>query len=189
CPRQSPRAMTPPRRHIRRYIRRYCRLRALAAAIAAAALTGACGLEGTNFSQYHSLGPEGWRYGDTLAYCVRIADNSGYGEAPDTIDTGTLSVALRHDGSYPYAAIDIEVTYPRQGRLRRDTVRIPLADSYGRWTGCGFGDSYQAEATVTPRLTLTDSSMVTVRHVVRADTLRGISRVGVFFERTPLSER
>lgn len=157
--------------------------------LVAAMLLTACGLEGTNFSQYHNVDANGWRYGDTLAYCVRVADTSGYGEAPDTIDTGELRVALRHDGTYPYSAVAIEVTYPERGRLRRDTVKMQLADGFGRWTGKGFGDSYQTEAVVSPRLTVKDSTMVTIRHVVRVDTLRGISQVGVFFERTAPARR
>lgn len=174
--------MTPLRQFLRGALRTM-------APLAAAAMLWGCGLDGTNFSRYHALPAEGWRYGDTLAYCVRIADTSGYGEAPDSVDTGELRVALRHDGSYPYSAVALEVTYPERGRLRRDTIRMQLADSFGRWTGQGFGDSYQTEAVVTPSLTLADSSMVTVRHVVRADTLPGISQVGLFFERTAPARR
>lgn len=165
------------------------RYRIAAVALIGASLLTACGLDGTNFSQYHTLGPDGWRYGDTLAYCVRIADTSGYGEEPDTVDTGQLRLAIRHDGSYPFSAVTLEVTYPEGKHLRRDTVRLQLADSFGRWTGKGFGDSYQSDAVVSPRLTLSDSSFVTVRHVVRADTLPGISQVGIFFERSTRATR
>lgn len=140
-----------------------------------------CGAGVTHFSEYHNLPNAGWKYSDTLKYRVRIPDMSGYGQLPDTADIGTLSVAIRHDGYYPYRSISLEVTYPEEGVLRRDTVSMRLADNYGRWVGIGFGDSYQTEAIVATGLSLKDSSQVTVRHIMRVDTIPGINQVGIFF--------
>lgn len=129
------------------------------------------GTEG--YSAYSTLPTEGWRYGDTVRLIIRV---------PDSIASGTLSVAVRHNNDYPYSEAMLEVTYPGGGdRVHRDTVAFPLSNSYGRWTGHGFGASYQMEVPLRHSVRLPDSATVMVRHVMRADTLRGIEQVGVFF--------
>lgn len=136
-------------------------------------------------SGYENLPEDGWRYGDTLKYCPRM---------DDSIASGTLMVAVRHDNSYPYSDLYLEVSYPASPtdtsdqRLRRDTIRMALADPYGRWTGQGFGASYQNSTNVGHRITLRDSSTVYLRHVMRTDTLRGIVQAGIIFTADDVSK-
>lgn len=138
----------------------------------------ACAPNPGDASGYANLPQDGWRYGDTLKYCPRM---------DDSIASGTLTVAVRHDSRYPYSDLYLEVSYPASAtersveRMRRDTVKLALADPYGRWTGQGFGASYQNSVNVRHRVTLRDSSTVYLRHIMRTDTLRGIVQAGILF--------
>ena len=62
--------------------------------------------------------------------------------------------------------------YARLGRL---------ADVYGRWHGQGFGASYQFSRPFNTGVTLVRGDSVTVRHIMRVDTLRGIEQIGIKF--------
>lgn len=141
-------------------------------------LLTACAPDPDDASVYENLPESGWCYGDTLELRPRMADS---------LATGTLMVAVRHDGSYPYSDLYMEVSYRANPadvadkRIHRDTVRMTVADPYGRWTGRGFGASYQNEATLSHRVTLRDSGEVALRHIMRTDTLRGIVQAGIIF--------
>lgn len=62
---------------------------------------------------------------------------------------------------------------------RVDTLNIELADVYGRWHGTGFGPSYQYETPVGVPLPLGDTSRISVRHIMRVDTLVGVEQIGI----------
>ena len=142
------------------------------------ALLSACAPNPDDASGYEEVPAAGWCYGDTLKFRPRM---------DDSIATGSLMVAVRHDSSYPYSDLYLEVSYPvnpsdsADNRLRRDTVRMAVADPYGRWTGQGFGASYQNSATLPHRVTLRDSSEVFLRQIMRTDTLHGIVQAGIIF--------
>lgn len=111
---------------------------------------------------------EGWPYGQVLQLEARA----------DSASTGQLMLAVRHLEEYPYRNIWLEV---RVGARRPDTVEIELADRYGHWLGTGMGLLYQREVPI-GRYVCPDSVIpVAVRHVMRADTLRGIESVGITF--------
>ncbi len=150
---------------------------AVLSAVAVMLLT-ACAPNPDDASEYETLTKSRWCYGDTLKFRPRM---------DDSIATGRLMVAVRHDGSYPYSDLYLEVSYPlnptdsADRRVRRDTVRMAVADPYGRWTGQGFGSSYQNSATLGHRVTLRDSCEVYLRQIMRTDTLRGIVQAGIIF--------
>ncbi len=93
------------------------------------ALLSACAPNPDDASGYEDVPAAGWCYGDTLKFRPRM---------DDSIATGSLMVAVRHDSSYPYSDLYLEVSYPvnpsdsADNRLRRDTVRMAVADPYGR---------------------------------------------------------
>ena len=142
------------------------------AAIAAAALA-ACSPPGNDYSEYRNVPSEGWLYGDSLTFTPVFADS---------VATGRLVAAVSHDSRFSYSTLWLEVasTDP-SGRLHRDTVSFILADGFGRWNGNGFGAHLQMADTISRHVSLASGRPVKVTHIMRADTLRSLQRVGLFF--------
>ena len=138
------------------------------AAIATAVLAG-CTASG--HSDFSSLGPDGWAYGDTLRFFGSDADSVAL--------DGSLAVAVRHTNGYPYSNLWLEITLPEADTVRVDTVDIRLADTFGRWYGTGIGVSYQRVDTIYPSITIAAGAPVTVRHIMRVDTVTDIEQVGL----------
>lgn len=116
----------------------------------------------------------GWAYGDTLRF------------TPDPVDSvvpGHLAVAVRHTGSYLYSNLWLEITSPVPGDtvLRVDTVNVPLADDFGRWYGRGYGVSFVTVDTLPSSYVFERGSDVTVRHIMRKDTVAGLEQIGLLF--------
>ncbi|MDE7386789.1 MAG: gliding motility lipoprotein GldH [Muribaculaceae bacterium] len=129
---------------------------------------------GYKYSDYREVATEGWPYGERFDYTVT---------GRDSVFTGTLMVSLTHDNSYEYSNIWLEVTVPGDSTVMVDTVNVTLCDPYGNWYGNGMPGHYQFTDTLVGRpLTIADSSRITVRHIMRVDTLRGISQVGISLE-------
>ncbi|MCM1355776.1 MAG: gliding motility lipoprotein GldH [Staphylococcus sp.] len=130
-----------------------------------------------DYSRWADMPPAGWVYGDTVSLLpvdTTLSDNDSI------VDGGKLKVALRHSNAYPFSNIWLELTYHSTNRLMmRDTINIRLADIYGRWLGSGFGASYQQDMTVSPSATIDVTRPVSLRHIMRVDTLTGIEQVGV----------
>ncbi len=133
------------------------------------ALTGCVGKGET--SLFRTLPESGWLYGDTLEFVT------------DSVPSGaeaSFSIVLVHNDSYPFRNLWIETSYvDRDSGVHVDTVDIQLCDRFGRWLGKGFGDSYQVETTSFPATSVAPASRVTLRHILRVDTLRGIEKVGI----------
>lgn len=129
----------------------------------------ACGCSHTEnrYSEYQFLPAEGWAYGDTVSFVPVHADS---------LVSGHLVVAIRHDDSFPYTQAAIELTV---GKLR-DTLTLQLADTAGRWAGHGIGTDFQVADTLHRRIIHPRGLPVSLRHVMRCDTLKGIDRVGLF---------
>lgn len=124
-----------------------------------------------DFSEYHSLKSEEWRYDDTLRY-LPVHD--------DSVCRGRLAVAVSHTGDYPYTELWLEVTHRSDSVLRRDTVAMQVADRFGSWLGQGIGSIFQISDTLAPGVHVSGSPVL-VRQIMRRDTLPGINRVGLFF--------
>ena len=140
---------------------------------------GACNPGHNEFNNFEDLpADEGWAYGDTIFFVT------------DTLEsvpaTGTLEVAVRHNNTYLYRNLWLEISYPGPDSVtRRDTVNLELADVYGRWHGHGFGASYQFAAPIGHPVTLAPGSRVGVSHIMRVDTLTGLEQIGIKFQKTP----
>lgn len=126
-----------------------------------------CSGPGNDYSEYRFLPGEQWAYGDTLHF-VPVH--------PDSVVAARVVVALRHDDGYPFTGADIELTV---GRLR-DTLRLQLCDTTGRWLGHGIGTNFQVADTLGCRIVHPSGLPVTLRQVMRCDTLCGLDRVGLF---------
>lgn len=144
--------------------------------VLAGALLAACSCSrpGNASSGYEVLSPlGGWSYRDTLSFPLVHTDS---------VASGRIAVGVTHTGAYPFSDLWLEVTSTSaDGAARRDTVRLTLADRNGRWTGHGIGTSFQVADTVDPPVTHRSGSPLTVRHIMRRDTIPGVDRVGVFF--------
>ncbi|MCM1109752.1 MAG: gliding motility lipoprotein GldH [Clostridium sp.] len=140
-----------------------------------AILTG-CGDSGES-TDFRHVNTEGWLYGDTLRFGPMIPEDTSAN--PQALPPRELRVAVRHTNDYPYRNLWLEVCYRTDdGRHCRDTVGIELCDLYGRWYGKGLGMFYQVEQPL-GLVALRPGSIVSVTHVMRVDTLRGVERVGV----------
>lgn len=142
----------------------------------ASMLTCCTGCNGTtdSFGQFVTLSEAGWAYGDT----VKIRP-----EWLDTMASKQLSVAIRHNDSYLYRNVWIEVSLPdTAGNVLRDTVNLVMADQYGRWLGKGIGSSYQCSQKISRPVNIAAGTDVSLRHVMRVDTLKGIEQIGIIIE-------
>lgn len=124
------------------------------------------------YTSFKAIGSDGWAYGDTLVFPVEVNDSAV---------TGNLLIDISHDNSYPYSNLWLEVTYPSAEGAdpQRDTVEITMCDPVGNWFGRGVEGIYQLETPLKDAATLADSSQIAIRHIMRVDTLRGISRIGL----------
>lgn len=149
-------------------------LSVIATSVFLAMILAACSDRHTAFGRFTPVPHGGWAYGDTLDI---VAASLVKGPVERRMHIGVV-----HSPDYPYRSLVLEVTYPDGKQLRRDTVNIELADAYGSWTGSGMGPSYQAEALVTQRAAIPDSCRITVRQVMRVDTLRGVTSIGILID-------
>lgn len=141
-------------------------VRWLAAALTTA-VTASCGGNGS-ISEFTHIRPEGWAYGDTVKFDIDSAMRVGQ----------PLVIALRHNDSYPYRNIYIEIAVEGDEGVRRDTVGIELCDIYGHWYGHGIGASMQIERPAGLSTGKSDRR-INLRHVMRVDTLKGIELIGI----------
>lgn len=139
------------------------------------ALSG-CSAPGNDYAEYTDLDAKGWKYGDTLWFTP---------VHPDSICRGRLVVGIRHENSFPYTSLWLETTVDDNGRRKTDTLEITLADSFGSWKGRGIGASFQVADTVAGSFLHRSGSRIGIRHIMRADTLRGVPQVGIFFVPSP----
>lgn len=144
---------------------------ALSVAFLPAMLSG-CSVSTNSYAEYAELSSEGWRYGDTIWFSPTH---------PDSICRGYLAVGIRHDNKFPYTSLWLETTIEDGGVKRNDTLEIILADSFGRWVGRGIGTSFQSLDTVAGSFVHHSGSRIGVRQIMKADTLCGVSQIGIFF--------
>lgn len=129
-----------------------------------------------DYSGYLPVNPEGWAYGDRLDFKVATAYNS------DSVVRGNIYVSLTHDNNYEYNGLWLEVRYTPTGSNTQlvDTVHVEMCDDLGRWYGTGMPGYYQLIDTVTAvPVSIDTASVISVRHIMRVDTLPGISQVGI----------
>lgn len=140
--------------------------------LALMSVAAGCSAPGNDYAEYANLPEDGWKYGDTLTFTP---------VHPDSLCRGRLVVGVRHIRDFPYTSLWLETIAYDNGRPKTDTLEIPLADGFGSWRGQGIGASYQMADTVEGGFLHVSGSPVRVRHIMRADTLRGVTQVGIFF--------
>jgi gliding motility-associated lipoprotein GldH len=90
-----------------------------------------CG-KGKIFTEYKTVGENGWERKNKIVFEPEIKDNSS---------AYNIYVNVRHDDSYAYRNLYIFLTteYP-DGRKELDTLECTLADEKNHWLGKGAGD-------------------------------------------------
>lgn len=133
-------------------------------------LAGACSNSG-EWSSFRSPEAAGWAYAHPLVFDSVPAGKSG-----------TLVLSVRHAASYPFSNLWVELSASRADSvLWRDTLDVCLADALGSWRGRGSGASLQVSDTLARAFTPDSASVLSVRHIMRPDTVEGIERIGITF--------
>lgn len=158
------------------------KLKALVAILAITILVTACKPRGNDDSRYETVPDGAWCYGDTISFPLQLAD---------TLVRGNLTLALEHSPQYKYGNVWLELTYATiapdsTATFVRDTMNIPMADGQGNWIGTGLASTYQLE-TQPVEILLDARKPITLRHIMRTDTLKGITRAGLFFKASPIN--
>lgn len=131
----------------------------------------ACSRDGYKYTGYHNIESSGWSYGTPFEF-----DLSGSSSPV----SGDIIISVTNDNSYPYRNLWLEISYESIGGPCRDTVNVSMCDLYGNWYGNGLPGHYQLSDTVTASpVTFADSSVIRVRHIMRVDTVRGLSQIGL----------
>ncbi len=146
------------------------------------AIAAGCGITGSRgngvdnyFSAFETFPTQEWDYGAPAHFHVdTLRDSIARG--------GALMLSLRHTAGYAYSNIWLELGYPdSDSTLRTDTFCIVLADNFGRWRGHGTGPSVQLTDTLIKDFTLRRGSEITLRHIMRTDTLSDIEQAGIIY--------
>lgn len=132
-----------------------------------------------SFSEFHHIDRTEWLYSDNIVF---QADS-----LRDSTLTGTLLLSIRHTAAYPYSNIWIEISHKDEADSSIcfvDTLDVVLANQFGHWYGKGMGSSLQLTDTISNNFRLVRGVPLTVRHIMRVDTLYGIEQIGVIFTPT-----
>lgn len=138
----------------------------LSAAVILSACTGR-----TVYDKYLSTPVEGWERSDTLTFSI-----------PKLTGTGRYrqEIGLRINGAYPFTAVSllVEQTVEPGHRVTADTINCRLYDSKGNHLGNGVSYFQYSFILSDTELQKGDSLNIRVRHIMRRETLPGISDIG-----------
>ena len=92
-----------------------------------------------------------------------------------------ITLAVRHDNSYPYRNLSMAVdVIAGDSTVTRKNLVVMLADEYGNWQGGGFGAMYQATANVALGVMPAQASKVVIWQVTSpGDALQGVADIGI----------
>ena len=158
------------------------RLHRIVAGAVAGAMIASCGITGLHgngddnyYSAFVNFRGQEWLYS---APAVMIVDTL----RDSVARSGTLVLSLRHSDAYEYSNIWLELSRPVNDTVvRRDTFNLLLADDFGRWYGRGSGPSLQLTDTLYTDFTLRRGDTLTLRHIMRVDTLANIEQAGIVY--------
>ena len=135
-----------------------------------------------NNTVYHSYEPvslDGWSKSDTLVYTL-----------PNSIPAGNyeVEIGIRHQESYPYRDLWLEIGHNTQDSLVyvTDTLQLFLADEAGNKTGDGPCGLYQCGLPYKASLPIRaegNTRAFRIVHIMTDNPLTGISDVGIRLRR------
>ena len=125
-----------------------------------------CSSNNDEFSSFKEVNGSGWVFNNPLVFVP---------EHQDSIISGPLLLTVRHNDSYPFANLWLVIS----DDTHTDTLNIKMADIYGNWAGKGLGSTKEITLTVNENYTHHSGDTIRIRHIVRTDTLQGVSMVGL----------
>lgn len=154
----------------------------LAVAAAVTMMAVSCGITGSRgngddnyFSAFTTFAAAEWDYARPAVFRVdTLRDSVSRG--------GTLLLSLRYTAAYEYSNIWLELAYTTADSATvADTINLRLADDYGHWLGHGSGPTLQITDTISTDFRICKGETITLRHIMRTDTLMNIEQVGIVF--------
>lgn len=104
----------------------------------------------------------------------------------DTNSFYSMYLNIKNNAEYPNSNIYffITVVFP-DGGMAKDTVNFLLADQYGKWLGKGVGNEKTSRILYRNEMffPFNGTYRFYIEQAMRADTLRGISSVGIKLEK------
>ncbi len=132
-----------------------------------------CGETGVIINQSKTVADSTWKSNDSLVFDFNISDTTNYFD---------FSILIRNTENYQWSNIYLfsDLTFPN-GKTRRDTIEVLLADQYGYWLGNNSGTIVTTEAKYMDhrRFPLTGDYNLAITHGMRQDTLTEVSDVGI----------
>ena len=127
----------------------------------------------TLYNQSFQLPEEGWISTNAVGFSVDV---------PDSLTSYSFELSIRNTTKYRYSNLFVFLIteYPN-GNISRDTLEILLADINGRWLGKGWGETKENDIMLQEslRFPITGKYNFLIQQAMRADTLNGISDIGI----------
>lgn len=132
-----------------------------------------CGESGVVVNQSQSIEGAKWTSSDSIVYDFEITDTLNYYD---------FSILVRNTENYMWSNIYLfsDLTFPN-GKVRRDTVEVLLADEYGYWVGHNSGTIVTTSAKFMEhrKFPLSGNYKITITHGMREPILEEVTDVGI----------
>lgn len=132
-----------------------------------------CGESGVIVNQSFPVKDAKWTSTDSLFYEFEIQDTLNYYD---------FSVLVRNTENYQWSNIYLfsDLTFPN-GKTRRDTIELLLADKYGNWIGNNSGTVVTTSAVFMNhrKFPLSGDYKIAITHGMRDPVLEEVSDVGI----------
>ena len=89
-----------------------------------------CRYKHTSYSDFRSLGNQGWPATEPLEYVLKGVDSLA-------MPADSVYVTIRHNNDYRYCNLWLFVDYVYPDTVTTDTVECMLSDKFGKWYGSG----------------------------------------------------
>jgi len=132
-----------------------------------------CSENGVIENQSKTIGKEIWNEKEPVSFDFSIQD---------TVEYFDIFLTLRNDENFRWSNVYLfsDLTFPN-GKTRRDTLEITLADKYGNWTGNNSGTIITTTARLINhrRFPLSGDYKIDVTHGMRVKELENVISVGL----------
>ncbi len=136
-------------------------------------LSSSCSESGVIVNQSQAVKDAQWLSSDSLVFEFEIKDTVNYYD---------FSVLIRNTENYMWSNVYLfsDLTFPN-GKTRRDTLEIQLADQYGYWLGHNSGTIVTTSAKFMQhrRFPLSGDYRMSITHGMREPILEEVTDVGV----------
>ena len=123
------------------------------------------------YSHYEPIDMEGWERSDTIYFTVTTPRQEG---------TFATQVHLRINDTFPFQEITLLVHQQHSSThvTTTDTVSIHTTNHEGHFIGKGLSMLVYTASLGTIQMSTTDTLKVAIHHIMRRETINGISDIG-----------